>query len=665
MTRRSIKFDCHYCLNPVTAWQDECGREFCCPHCQTVLIVPSQPIDASLFDDIFESLNPVQLADRSSAAATPETNIPKPILENVVEKMVIAKAASQAASPNNRGSEATPETGASDSTNLQAAPQIPLGKVNAENARATVSRAIAEPKPSEPNQPQQDVMERLLDEAAEFKSALRSEDRGDDATGDHDLPLHEGETPPEPDITDVPLKIDGWDFEQAAEVISLKCKICDSRIHTDASKIDTEIVCPVCYTKILVTSAMLDKLAPSKRENSRDTKMSFNKSVKDAQSQEDDGDLPLIPLEVEANTADSRSATISKIGLGGGTGKAAVGQTSLNPGGSETAPMPVVNTQDGMPEQSGKRMSRREKYEAAQRRLAGLDRPMRGAIKPPQHSTNQRIEGDAEHGNRTRSNHGTVRVTESPAVDYSAARFWVLLTSPGLIWRAAVAALVSGIGSGTMHRISRQYAGITEPTIPDWFLNTLVWAGMGLVPYFIGVGLLWLLCGFVFRDTAAGREQVSSWSIHSFGELKSTFLIFGFSFFVAGLPISPIPMMFPFVHPLRCLVAPLFLLSAWYRQNALAIVAVDAFKHFQREKNEWGQFYSVAMGFGLIGFVGGMLMWVSFSFPFVTFITSLLGAMMVTLSTVLFASAAGWHCGWVVTGTSGTNSAKPIDGPES
>lgn len=665
MTRRSIKFDCHYCLNSVTAWQDECGHEIPCPHCKTVVIVPSQPIDANLFDDIFESLNPSALdVTSSSNPIAPETETAKPELENAVSKSTVSKTAAEAIAPKTEVSRATREArtpAAASSKDVTSGATISAASISKADPRATTPRAqpdstpsidsetscqaAAKLKPTVLDKPQQNVMEQLLDEAAESPSASSGE-QSDDLSGDHDLIALVEETSPEPDITDVPLKIDGWDFDQPTEVISLKCKICDSRIHTETSKIDTEIICPVCYTKILVTNALIDKLTPSKQGNPRETKMSYQSSGKPAQN--DAAEIPLIPLETEAKAENSIPVLAPKASAGGGLGKSEVGQSSSKAIGSNQS-MPAASSPDEQRKPTGKTFSRREKYEAAQRRLAGLDGPRR-ANKSKSRNPERGVESDSEQTDPSHSDQDGSSIVDAPVVEYSKASLWTMLSSPGLRWRAVLSAVVIGLGSGMMHRISRQYTELSEPSnFLDKLMTTLAWAGMGLLPYFIGVGLLWLLCGFVFREAASGNEQVSNWSIQSFGELKSTFLVFGFSFFIAGLPISPIPIMFAFVHPLRCLIAPLFLLSAWYSRNPLAIVSVDAFKHFRRESNEWGKFYMLAVGMGAMGFIGGLLMLVSVSG--VSFITSLLGAVLVTMSTVIFAAATGWHCGWVVAGT--------------
>jgi hypothetical protein len=224
-----------------------------------------------------------------------------------------------------------------------------------------------------------------------------------------------------------------------------------------------------------------------------------------------------------------------------------------------------------------------------------------------------------------------------------------MLASPGMISRLVVVTFVIGVGSGLMHCVSGRIVDRADPTAMERILNLLTWIVMGLVPYSLGVGLLWLLCGFVFRETAQGNEQIKSWQIRGFQEIKSSLLILGFSFFVAGLPLMPFWWLYPFLNSVRLMFAPWLLVASLYNQSAFAIISFDAFKNFARETNEWGRFYTWTTGMALISFVGSMLMMISW--PSVALFTSLPGAMLVTVSTLGFSAAAGEHCDWVVRGT--------------
>jgi hypothetical protein len=169
----------------------------------------------------------------------------------------------------------------------------------------------------------------------------------------------------------------------------------------------------------------------------------------------------------------------------------------------------------------------------------------------------------------------------------------------------------------------------------------LLWFGLAGLPYFVGVSFLWLISGFVFREAAKGNDRVSSWRISSFDDLLSTFVMFGFSFFLAGILFAPFHYLFPFVLPLRFLVAPALLYSAWQAKNPFAIFSKRLFKSLQHRGNEWGLYCTPIFGLALLGFIAHSLMLISW--PVLSLPASFVGAVLATLSTVSFAAVTGKH----------------------
>lgn len=185
----------------------------------------------------------------------------------------------------------------------------------------------------------------------------------------------------------------------------------------------------------------------------------------------------------------------------------------------------------------------------------------------------------------------------------------------------------------------------------DRLIISAQWVIVGFTPYLLGLIFLWFAASYVFRDAALGQRQVTSWKNSGRAEVTGTISLFSFGFFIAGLPmVVPAFLDVALILPLQIMVAPLFLLSAWFNQSPFAIVSVDAFANVGKQRSQWKAFYTfmLALGFGSV--ILALLFLLRNIIPIygVNVIISMLGTAGVALVTLAFAAATGWHCGRMV-----------------
>jgi hypothetical protein len=176
-----------------------------------------------------------------------------------------------------------------------------------------------------------------------------------------------------------------------------------------------------------------------------------------------------------------------------------------------------------------------------------------------------------------------------------------------------------------------------EPGIVH-FIKLIIYGFSYLAIYGGGTMILWYVCGILFRESARGSHRIESWRPRGFEEMKSTFLLFAFSFALAG---SPFLMLGTCISaPLRMLIAPLPLLVAWFNQNAFIGVSFDPFVTFRTQTENWKQFYVYVGALALLALVGGLLFYVPYC--------SIVAATLIVAVTIAFAAASGWHIGRTV-----------------
>lgn len=222
-----------------------------------------------------------------------------------------------------------------------------------------------------------------------------------------------------------------------------------------------------------------------------------------------------------------------------------------------------------------------------------------------------------------------------------------MLKSPGVFVRVGIAFALMCLGAITMEWISPEYHRVDTGEEAAMLARLVAWAQWIFAAgvYLTGLAALWWTSSYLFRDAALGKRSVASWSNAGTNELLSTFLLFAFGFFIGGLPAAFFASV---ILPLRLLLGPLFLLSAWYNQSPFAIVSVDAFQSASQNASQWKRFYTFTGGLAFLGFAAGLIFWMRCLLPFAVGLAAIIfGIAICTVVTLLFAVVCGWHCGCV------------------
>ena len=220
-----------------------------------------------------------------------------------------------------------------------------------------------------------------------------------------------------------------------------------------------------------------------------------------------------------------------------------------------------------------------------------------------------------------------------------------LVTEPSVAVRGFTVAALLAVGNVISHSALATYSAIEEPTMGDTATMGFWRLGVGWLPYAIGTILLWYFCGVVFREATDGKKKIESWKLGHTTEWSSTLLITAVSFAIAGSPV----LMFMSIYvtaPVRFLLALPFLTAVWYSQSPFAIISSDVVMHFRSNGKQWKTVFLVVLALASIAFVAGVLMHVPV--PWLSILTSALGAVFLSFVTMAFAAVAGWHSGMVV-----------------
>ncbi|MEL7496060.1 MAG: hypothetical protein AAFN77_00515 [Planctomycetota bacterium] len=222
-----------------------------------------------------------------------------------------------------------------------------------------------------------------------------------------------------------------------------------------------------------------------------------------------------------------------------------------------------------------------------------------------------------------------------------------MLLSPGLIWRVMIAVVLMIIGASLGIYFFPAGTTIKEAGLGDFASRAFMSITFGAVPYYLGLMALWTIAGYIFREAALGRLNIKSWSINGFSEIQGTFLLFAFSFFVAG----SVAVFLPFLTmPLRVLLAPIFLASAFFNRSVWGIVAADIFSNASKLQSQWVTFYIWMLSLAGIGMIAGLLFYargLDLGAGWINPILSTFGVVLNTVVTLVFAAVTGWHAGLI------------------
>ena len=209
---------------------------------------------------------------------------------------------------------------------------------------------------------------------------------------------------------------------------------------------------------------------------------------------------------------------------------------------------------------------------------------------------------------------------------------------------AVLVMLIGGISSEIIFPVGSNTEALTITTsMYKYFISFL----FGNLPYYFGLLGLWTIAGIVFQHAAQGHVKVQQWAKAGKTELWSSFLLFSFSFFIAGLPGAILQIM---IIPLRMLVAPLFLISAWFNYSPWQIISTDWYHAINENKSQWITVYSCFAGLAFVGLLTGAVFWARSSVELVAvdLILTFIGIVSNAVITLVFAAIAGWHTGAVI-----------------
>lgn len=219
-----------------------------------------------------------------------------------------------------------------------------------------------------------------------------------------------------------------------------------------------------------------------------------------------------------------------------------------------------------------------------------------------------------------------------------------MIRSGGLTVWASIAAVLLAIGNGAGYQLKMNLAATEDPTMGTTMFNWVMWIGLGALPFVAGCLLLWLICSVIFREAAMGQTSVEGFKISAISELQPTFLAFAFPFFIGGLPMLLFRMMFLSI-PVRFFLGSIFLLAAWFNRSPFQIISTEIFNSASSIGSHWKNYLLAVFLLSAVGMLGAGLMFLQFFV--VVWIGSVIGAVIVTIATMLYAAITGWHCGYV------------------
>lgn len=505
------------------------------------------------------------------------------------------------------------------------------------------------------------------------------------------------------DDPNAPLKFDddedvGVGDGDGDDVMGILCSVCDTRIHVRRDKVGTRVECPVCFVQVpVVDQKKKNKVwgrggttAPEDRQNESEKRVDPTRpnptmeaevkpdfiirasgggaaalpdldSLEDSQEDEslfattdepidDLGELrlsdpierptvdPLIGLDpVDDDLLSPFRADSPESNLVGHSNDLSFPDPSVSPVEKSSTPSPssvsspkkdqAVRPKANTHSQSDalKAASRKARLEAAELRSRQEESDVGLVFEVP---PEQQDFPEFEHASLVSATRGAI-------------------FDGGVVWRALVATgfmIVGALGTEAFFPHGT-YAKIDG--FGDLVSRGLSTFAIGVVPYYIGLMILWFTCANVFRDTALGYRKVKDWGFHGSSELVSTFLLFAFSFFLAGSLAIFLPIL---MMPLRVLIGPIFLTAAFFNRSPWGIIAVDTFSNFGKLKGQWLTFYTWMVTLAVMGLLsGGLFLARNWTETYaIDAGLSIFGILINVLITLVFSPLAGWQAGLII-----------------
>ena len=426
-----------------------------------------------------------------------------------------------------------------------------------------------------------------------------------------------------PDIPDT-LKIDGVSNEDDELAWDITCHVCDSLLLVNQQQVGTQVRCNDCHS-------MLNVEPPKETPKShRPSKAIATNTAKDSgpnMDLADDDDFlqlaPAVELPSEREPQLEEFATAP-----------AETATTTEDDSDEMIELLDVPPQELNRHRDSALAAADGKADEAPVRVYAKRHPKKKQTPNPSADS----AGD-ENGNDALSDFPDMSLGK--VIDRSVA----ILQSGAILTWAAAAILLMAFGSAFWHWNG---AADLDPETTS-IVNRIYQSGVGLLfghgIFLIGYLVLLYVGGVIFRETANGQAEVKSVSSANALDFRSTLLLFGFSMFVAASPWLMVGWMF-LTFPFQFFLAGVFLFSAWNNQSPFMIVSEGLFDSFSLHLNDWKRWAASTVIAAFAGIIGGALMEVSV--PALSIFTSIGGAILITIATLFYAAATGWHCGSLV-----------------
>ena len=582
LTAHMIQFDCPKCLRQINARADQSGKRIDCRNCGASLRVPQNT--AGVFDDLFGDDEGV---------------------ENVV---------------------GNPSQLLQDDELSTLPPQIQRSGRRTEGELEASGDEV-------------DVDD-VGGDAGDTADGLDAADGGDDLFSNvvaENVALTTEITEEDPFTVDLdrPLQIDGvTDAYSIPGSFSFKCTVCGSYLLGTQATVGSKIRCADCHSNLTVPNQVADSKSPVKVEGPTDKRNAQRENTSVAFGAEPiSGEVEVDPsfgfTPVEADLLAPKAVP--------GSDEISTSQTR------DDSPLPPSINRSFKAKKSDQ-----SKTEARSTQATGRGRHAAEVKKPHGKPIRTGVSRSSEASER--EHHASERILKAdsfPDFEFDAlfGAMGALIAAPNVMAAGAIAASLIAAGNFAGHVAINRFSSIEDPTMGDLGRGWLMRVGLGWTLFAIGSILLWYFAGVVFRKTAAGDRRVNHWRMGPSVEWTSTFLLIGFSFSVAGLPLLLTGATWA-IAPLRLFLALPMLLSVWYAQSPFHIIAVDAFDGLSRQRRQWQSVLLVVLTLAGIALAAGLLLAVPTAY--LNIVGSAVGAMLISMVTLGYAAVAGWHSGKVV-----------------
>ncbi len=621
-----IKVDCPKCLASLKVPTEKGGTRIVCPECKRSLLVPTaQAAGNAIFDDLFDSpeTNSASQTDTDNPPSSATTVEADPILnadDSVFDNIETAIEAHRAAEETTK--EKFVDAPTKDSP--QPEPDVPIGELapnqgpDSGDPLASLTNSNLDLEEVEP------PVQRLnISDEFSLEDHLKSSDL--------DLTPITNEDPFGED-SDKPLNIDGISPNiKVDNIVGVKCKVCDTRIHVNIDQNGETIECPMCYSEVeIVFHGQIQginynmPISPQKQreENSKPKNEAPTPSHNlDKLPEFDNSPLTLAPIENDALPGELPVEV----------------QDLLKPKITPDVAGPQETTGDAPSDQESESKS---------------------------HPRKKKKKQSAEYGSK---DYWESKVTEvepekidlpeiitNETIALKNVTGWISssFTSPELIYRTLVAIAMLGF-TYTMFDIFHYSFNSEDIGKFNKILGTILPCIAGGGSLMVGLLALLTACSMVFQNSLNGVSKTENWPGFSLSDWLGPLTQFLFSFWLACLPGGLIGAFFAFATQQNTwlvaatslsafLIAPILYTCVAFNGSAFNVFSYEVFKTFRKDDVSWLYYLPYTLAAWIVFFIGTLILFIP------TFIFSIAGATLQVLMLICFAAIAGVHTGRIM-----------------